>query len=197
MSPALHQAEPPRQRTISERLRSLPPQDTLFLLKDYLIGPKDTNPKIDLFNILFINVNHRYLPIILIIFIIPLSGCTDEIKETLNPDLDIIMISYEHRTITEEGYKPINDHVWLFITLNITNNNDEGPVPITAYQFYLIDPDEIWCRGFEGDSEPTVQPGDHTLFTIYFEIEEGKSYHLMEYRRTLEDPIKIRLEPGS
>lgn len=126
-----------------------------------------------------------------------MTGCTDEVKETLNPDLDIEMVSYDERNETEEGYRPTSDHTWLFITLNITNNNEEGPVPITAYHFYITYPDEVWCRGYEGDSEPNIEPGEFILFTIYFEIEEGKEYERMEYRRTLEDPIQIRLEPGS
>ncbi len=126
--------------------------------------------------------------------VIPISGCLEEVSETLKPDLEITVLKKEFRNETEEGYLPTTGNTWLFLDLNITNNNEKGSVPITAYQFFLIRGDEeTWCRGYEGDSEPSISPGENISFIIYFEVKETSTYDHLEYRRTLEDPIRIDL----
>jgi hypothetical protein len=126
--------------------------------------------------------------------IIFFCGCTDEITETLKPDLAIQIIEREFRNETGEGYVPTSGSTWLFLSLNITNNNEEGSVPITAYHFFLINKEEeVWCRGFEGESEPSIDPGETIRFIIYFEVETTTVFDRLEYRRTLEDPIEINI----
>ncbi len=131
-------------------------------------------------------------PIVLIFMSI--SGCTEDLEGTLKPDLEIEVLQSEHRNETEEGYLPTSGNTWLYLTLNITNNNEEGSVPITAYHFFLIKgDDEVWCRGFEGDGEPNISPEDTEEFIIYFEIKITSTFDRLEYRRTLKDPIRIEL----
>jgi hypothetical protein len=130
---------------------------------------------------------------LLILCLLPiLSGCTEDLEGTLKPDLEIEVLNSEYRNETEEGYLPTSGNTWLYLTLNITNNNEEGSVPITAYHFFLLnEKDEVWCRGFEGDLEPDISPGNTEVFIIYFEVEINSDFDHLEYRRTLKDPIRI------
>lgn len=135
----------------------------------------------------------RYEPsLILAVLLFSIAaGCTESVKETLSPELTITIESMNYRNETDEGYVPLPDHVWLYLELNITNNNEKGSVPVTAYQFFLIDnyDDEVWCRGYVGSSEPTVAPGESIDFTIYFQTTPGREFVRLEYRRTLSEPV--------
>lgn len=139
-------------------------------------------------------MNKILYPIPVIIISLLISGCTEDLEGTLKPDLEIEVLKSEYRNQTEEGYIPTSGNTWLYLTLNITNNNEEGSVPITAYHFFLIKgDDEVWCRGFEGDSEPNISPGNTEEFIIYFEVKITSIFDRLEYRRTLKDPIRIEL----
>ena len=133
----------------------------------------------------------KLLPIIPIIIVILTAGCIKEIEEALDPDLDMEVLSVHYINETDEGYTPISDHVWTVLTVNMTSHNDKGSHPISVLKFFArtADGEWIWCRGYLGDDELLLKPGESLLFDIYFEVHESDKLVYLEYRHYVDgDP---------
>lgn len=134
----------------------------------------------------------KLLPVIPIVLVILTAGCIEEIEEALDPDLDLKVLDVHFINETEEGYTPISNHVWTVLSINMTSRNDKGSHPVSVLKFFARSTENewIWCRGYLGDDDLLLGPGESLHFDIYFEVHESDKLEYLEYRHYIDgDPF--------
>jgi hypothetical protein len=126
------------------------------------------------------------LLVISILVILLSAGCIERTREALSPELRIRIVDHWIEEKNPDGNAPMKEHNWLYVKLNISNNNEDVDHDLKFNRFFLgsWDDNVYWCLGIM-NNDTIIEKGAQGNFVLYFEIPEGAVPEWIEYTNTM------------
>lgn len=132
-----------------------------------------------------------------------LPGCTERVKETLDPELEIVV-----EDIKALGTSPPPDVVnasegkeFLYVRVNITNGNEKTGHTIWSAERFSVDDNSGTVRkgSHLANTEMReldsliIQPKEAKSFWVVFEVENDVTMIYLRYEPGIDEPMDIHL----